>query len=81
MCRNNYDIDLVLMDIQMPVMSGYDATREIKKIRPSLAVIAQTAYAMSGEKEKTMEAGCDDYIPKPLKKRDLIMKIHRFLQS
>jgi PAS domain S-box-containing protein len=80
MCRNNYDIDLVLMDIQMPVMSGYDATREIKKIRPSLPVIAQTAYAMSGEKEKTMEAGCDDYIPKPLKKRELIMKIHRFLQ-
>jgi len=80
MCRNNYDIDLVLMDIQMPVMSGYDATREIKKIRPSLPVIAQTAYAMSGEKEKTMEAGCDDYIPKPLKKRELLSKIHRFLQ-
>jgi PAS domain S-box-containing protein len=81
MCRNNFEIDLVLMDIQMPIMSGYDATREIKKIRPSLPVIAQTAYAMSGEKEKTMEAGCDDYIPKPLKKRELIAKIHRFLQS
>ena len=80
MCRNNYDIDLVLMDIQMPIMSGYDATREIKKIRPSLPVIAQTAYAMSGEKEKTMEAGCDDYIPKPLKKRELLFKIHRFLK-
>jgi PAS domain S-box-containing protein len=79
MCRNNFEIDLVLMDIQMPVMSGYDATREIKKIRPSLPIIAQTAYAMSGEKEKTMEAGCDDYIPKPLKKRELISKIHRFL--
>jgi PAS domain S-box-containing protein len=81
MCRNNFDIDLVLMDIQMPIMSGYDATREIKKIRPSLPIIAQTAYAMSGEKEKTMEAGCDDYIPKPLKKRELISKIYRFLQA
>ena len=78
MCRKNYDIDMVLMDIQMPVMNGYDATREIKKIRPSLPVIAQTAYAMSGEKEKSIDAGCDDYIPKPLKKRDLLSRINLF---
>jgi len=81
MCRKNYDIDLVLMDIQMPVMNGYDATREIKKIRPSLPVIAQTAYAMSGEKEKSIDSGCDDYIPKPLKKKELLLRINRFFSS
>lgn len=81
MCRKNYDIDLVLMDIQMPIMNGYDATREIKKIRPSLPVIAQTAYAMSGEKEKSLDAGCDDYIPKPLKKKELLSRINRFFSS
>lgn len=81
MCRKNYEIDLVLMDIQMPVMNGYDATREIKKIRPSLPVIAQTAYAMSGEKEKSIDAGCDDYIPKPLKKKELLSRIYRFFPS
>ena len=78
MCRDNADIDLVLMDIQMPVINGYDSTREIKKIRPSLPVIAQTAYAMSGEKEKSIDAGCDDYITKPLKKKDLFQHINRF---
>lgn len=81
MCRENYDIDLVLMDIQMPVMNGYDATREIKKIRPSLPIIAQTAYAMYGEKDKSIDAGCDDYIPKPLKKRKLLSHINRFFTS
>ena len=81
MCRENYDIDLVLMDIQMPIMNGYDATREIKKIRPSLPIIAQTAYAMTGEKNKSIDAGCDDYIPKPLKKRKLLTHINRFFSS
>jgi len=61
----NSEIDLVLMDIKMPVMDGYEATAKIKEINPDTVVIAQTAYALSGDKEKIMEAGCDDYLPKP----------------
>lgn len=62
------EIDLVLMDMKMPVMDGYEATSKIKNIRPSLPVIAQTAYAFSDEREKAMRAGCDDVITKPIQK-------------
>ncbi|MFW5699594.1 MAG: ATP-binding protein, partial [Bacteroidota bacterium] len=67
-CRNNKTIDLVLMDIQMPRMNGYEATPVLKKEFPNLPVIAQTAYAMSEEKIKCQKAGCDDYISKPVEK-------------
>lgn len=59
-------INLVLMDINMPVMNGYDATREIKNLRADLPVIALTAYAMASDMVKASEAGCDDYITKPI---------------
>jgi CheY-like chemotaxis protein len=65
-CRNNPDIDLVLMDIQLPEMNGYDAAQEIRKFNPSVVIIAQTAYALTGDKEKSLEAGCNDYIAKPI---------------
>jgi PAS domain S-box-containing protein len=78
-CRNDLSIDLVLMDIQMPKMNGYDATREIKKIRKELPVIAQTAYAMAGDREKSIQAGCDDYITKPLNIESLLPKINQFI--
>lgn len=71
-CRKNADIDLVLMDIRMPEMDGYEATREIRKFNERVAIIAQTAYGLSGEREKAMEAGCNDYIAKPLKKEYLV---------
>ena len=73
-CKENKNIDLVLMDINMPVMNGYDSTKEIKKIRPKLPVIAQTAYAIAGDMEKSLAAGCDDYISKPIN-RKLLMEI------
>jgi PAS domain S-box-containing protein len=79
--ENQPEIDLVLMDMQMPILSGYDATFRIKKIRPQIPVIAQTAYALSGEREKTLKAGCDDYISKPLNINLLISKISHFLQK
>jgi CheY-like chemotaxis protein len=60
------DIDLILMDMRMPVMSGFEATKIIKQIRPELPIIAQTAYAFNEEKEKIYSAGCDDYITKPV---------------
>ncbi|MDD4823578.1 MAG: response regulator, partial [Bacteroidales bacterium] len=71
-CRKNADIDLVLMDIRMPEMDGYEATREIRKFNERVAIIAQTAYGLSGDREKAMEAGCNDYIAKPLKKEYLV---------
>jgi PAS domain S-box-containing protein len=64
-CRNNPDIDLILMDIQMPEMSGYEATQEIRKFNSKVVIIAQTAFALTGEREKAMAAGCNDYIAKP----------------
>ncbi|KOH45929.1 response regulator [Sunxiuqinia dokdonensis] len=71
-CQSNPDIDLVLMDIRMPVMDGYTATKEIKMNRPELTIIAQTAYAMESDRKKALEEGCDDYISKPIKRGDLI---------
>ena len=79
LCKENTYIDLVLMDINMLVMDGYTATKEIKKFRPELPIIAQTAYAIAGDREKTFEAGCDDYISKPIKKEKLMEKIRNFL--
>lgn len=79
MCQESGKVDLILMDIQMPTMNGYDATRMIKRKHPTIPVIAQTAYAMSGEKEKSREAGCDDYISKPLDKKLLFSKISRLI--
>lgn len=73
------NIDLVLMDIKMPEMDGYAATREIKKINNKVPVIAQTAYAMSEEREKSSEAGCDDYIAKPIGYHDLLNIIHKYV--
>jgi CheY-like chemotaxis protein len=79
MTRNNPSINMILMDIELPVMDGYTATREIKKIRPELPVIAQTAFAMMGERERSQEAGCDEYISKPIRKETLLEIISRFL--
>ncbi|TVR74386.1 MAG: response regulator [Marinilabiliales bacterium] len=80
-CRNNSNIDLVLMDIQMPEMDGYEATREIRAIRPDLPVIAQTAYAMAEERERIIEAGCNDYLPKPIRQRELFQVLSRYLNE
>lgn len=80
-CKSNLDIDIVLMDIQLPQMNGYEATREIKKFRKSLPVIAETAFAMAGDKEKSILAGCDDYISKPININKLLPKINQFLAT
>lgn len=79
MCIADHTIDLVLMDIELPILDGYKATAEIKKIRPDLPVIAQTAFAMMGERERSKEAGCDDYIAKPIRKEELMKILSKFL--
>ncbi|MBI9066294.1 MAG: response regulator [Salinivirgaceae bacterium] len=79
--QNNPLIDIVLMDIKMPEMNGYEATHEIKKIRPELPIIAQTAYALAGEKEKILSAGCDDYLSKPIMGKVLLEKIDNYLNK
>jgi CheY-like chemotaxis protein len=70
-CRTDNDLDLVLMDLKMPVMDGYHAMVEIKKIRPDIRIIAETAYALAGDDKKILAAGFDDYLPKPITKESL----------
>lgn len=79
--RSYPNIDLVLMDIKMPGMDGLDATREVKKIRSNLPVIAQTAYAFTSDKEKAIEAGCDDYISKPIDRLKLVSLMTKYLSK
>jgi PAS domain S-box-containing protein len=77
-CRNKTDIDLILMDIQMPEMSGYEATRQIRGFNKEVIIIAQTAYGFSGDREKAIEAGCNEYIAKPIKKAELLALILKY---
>ncbi|MBN3034381.1 MAG: PAS domain S-box protein [Bacteroidales bacterium] len=81
MCHSNGNIDLVLMDIRMPLMNGYDATRAIKEFRPKMPVISLTAYAMTEDREKSLQAGCDEYLSKPIRPNELIQKISNFLMG
>ena len=69
------ETDIILMDVKMFDMSGYEATREIRKFNQDVVIIAQTAFGLSGDKEKAIEAGCDDYIIKPINKELLFEKI------
>ncbi|RTY86622.1 ATP-binding protein [Flavobacterium sp. GT3R68] len=80
-CKNNEEIDLVLMDIKMPKLSGYEAFERIKSIRPALPVIAQTAYSSSDEYEKIKKAGFVGYISKPINKEKLFALIAEALNT
>ena len=80
-CRNNPDIDLILMDIQMPEMSGYEATRQIRQFNSEVIIIALTAFALAGDREKAIEAGCNDYISKPVKMAELVEMIKKYFKS
>jgi CheY-like chemotaxis protein len=78
-CKRNPGLDIVLMDIQLPEMSGLDATRVITSFRKDLPVIAQTANAMSEDKERCIEVGCVDYVSKPINIQVLFNKIDKYL--
>ncbi len=80
LCKSEPLLDLVLMDVQLPVMNGKEAMKEIKKIRPGLPIIAQTAFAMSGDKEKYIHDGFDDYISKPINVQELLTTIEGYFK-
>ena len=80
-CKNNSDIDLILMDIKMPRMDGYKATKLIRQFNKDVVIIAQTAYSLSGDREKTIEAGCNDYISKPINKASLYKLIDKYFKT
>lgn len=81
LCKSNPKIDLVLMDIKIPVMSGLEATKIIKKMNQDLPVVAQTAYATPDDREKAMEAGCDDFISKPFERDEFYKLVKRYLSN
>jgi len=78
-CKQNKKLNLVLMDLKMPIINGYEATKQIKEICPNLPIIAQTAYSTKSEKEKAIKAGCDDFISKPISKEIFIKLINKYL--
>jgi len=77
-CRNNPDLDLVLMDIRMPQMNGLEATKRIRQFNKDVIIIAQTAYAFTGDSEKAIDAGCNDYISKPINRTLLYELIKKY---
>ncbi len=80
-CKENSNIELVLMDIKMPDMNGYEATKTIKSFRPTLPVIAQTAFSTVYEKSTANNAGCDEFISKPIVRENLTLLLQRFLKQ
>ena len=80
-CQSNADLNLVLMDIQMPEMNGYEATQQIRKFNKEVIIAAQTAFAMAGDLEKAIEAGCNDYISKPIKKYEIVALIQKYFKK
>jgi CheY-like chemotaxis protein len=71
--------DLILMDMQMPVMNGFEATRQLRRQSIRIPIIALTAHAMDEERSACFQAGCDDFISKPLRKDELVALLDKYL--
>ncbi len=80
-CMNNPDIDLILMDIQLPDMNGYEATRKIRQFNKEVVILAQTAFALTGDREKAINVGCNDYISKPINESELDLLIESYAKK
>jgi PAS domain S-box-containing protein len=80
-CRSNPDIDLIMMDVKMPDMDGYETTLQIRLFNTKVIIIAQTAYGFSSDREKAIKAGCNDYISKPINKTLLLQLINKHLNN
>lgn len=81
LCKNNPRIDLVLMDIKLLDSDGYTATQKIKTVRKDLPVIAQTSFVLVGQKELLFQAGCDNYLKKPVNTSELYTMLKRYLNK
>jgi len=79
MYNSGVHFDLILMDVKMPVMSGLEATSEIRKTNKNIPIIALTAYALPGDKEICLQAGSSDYISKPIEKGDFLARVKKLL--
>lgn len=80
-CQSNSDIDLILMDVRMPLMDGYEATAEIRKFNNSVIIIAQTSYVDSSETKKTIEVGCNECLSKPISNDILDEVIRKYFEE
>jgi CheY-like chemotaxis protein len=78
-CKTDTKIDIILMDINMPIMNGYKAIRLIKNLKKNIPIITQTAYAFAGEREKSFAAGSDDYILKPIRTNELLATMAKYI--
>jgi len=79
MCQKDPDINIVLMDLRMPNLDGFKATEAIKSFRPNLPIIAQTTFTEDVDTDRLFKAGCDDYLPKPIRLDDLLNSIERLI--
>jgi len=77
--KENLDIDIIFMDLRMPIVNGYEATKEIRKFNSKVKIIAQTAYALQGDDQKAIQAGCNDYISKPINTKALLEKVDNMI--
>lgn len=77
LCQQHADIDLIFMDISMPIMDGFEATKLIKQLRPDIPVVIQTSYSHVTDKQIALEAGADEYLSKPYNQRELLRCIKR----
>jgi hypothetical protein len=80
-CRNNPNIDLILMDIRIPKLNGYEATRKIREFNTDVIIIAQTAYGLSGDRQKAIAAGCNEYLSKPIDQDELLRLMQKYFRK
>lgn len=76
--KNHPDLDLILMDIKLPDMNGYEVTKQIRLTNNKVIIIAQTANALNADRAKAIEAGCNDYVSKPVSKSELLKRITQY---
>jgi len=81
LARENPDVKLILMDISMPEIHGYEATRQIREFNKEVIIIAQTAFAMYGDREKALKAGCNGHVSKPIEFEELKKLIEQCIGS
>jgi PAS domain S-box-containing protein len=78
LCKNDPDIDLLLMDMKMPLLDGYEATKNIREFNKNIIIVAQTAYAFSHDRQKVLDTGCNDYLAKPIQENELKLLIEKY---